>query len=276
MDPILDEFERLAKKVIFKAPSIPVISPLLSSVVFDGKTFNALYLRNATRQPVEFMAALDAAQQMSLIDATTSWVDIGAHPICSGFIRSSILSANVVVSSMNRKEHNWETLSNSCAMLHSAGFSIDWSQYNRPFEAELRLLNLPKYNWNNNTYWVQYNGTWALTKGNDSGKTEPATIVHSHLHTSSVHRVLQEEIWKPWGAFLLVESDVMQPQFLEAAWGHKMNNCAVVTSVSHPIVSCFNPQRWAKRYLRSLSMLISHLRLRNSYMVAWTQKAHVT
>lgn len=240
MDPILDEFELLAKRAIFKAPNIPVISPLLSSVVFDAKTFSARYLRNATRQPVEFMAALDAAQKLSLIDANTAWVDIGAHPVCSGFIRSSIPAAKVVVASMNHKEHNWATLANSCAALHSAGFVIDWSQYHRSFEAGLRILDLPKYTWNNKTYWIQYNGTWALTKGNDSGNTASAPIVNSPLHTSSVHRVLHEEIRKPWEGTLLVESDVMQPQFLEAAWGHKMNKCAVVTSVRYPTLCCYN------------------------------------
>jgi monodictyphenone polyketide synthase len=238
MDPILDEFELLAKKVVFKAPNIPVISPLLSGVVFDSKTFTARYVRNATRQTVEFMDALDAAHKISLIDANTVWVDIGAHPLCSGFIRNSLPSTNVVVASMNRKEDNWATLSNSCAVLHSAGFVIDWSQYHRPFEASLRLLDLPKYSWNNKTYWIQYKGTWALTKGNDSGNTGPAPIANSSLQTSSVHRVLHEEIRKPWEAVLLVESDVMQPQFLEAAWGHKMNKCAVVTSVSYPALRC--------------------------------------
>lgn len=236
MDPILDEFEAIAHRVIFQAPNIPVISPLLSKVVFDAKTLNAKYLRDATRRPVEFVAALEVAQKMQLVDSNTAWIDVGAHPICSNFIRSSIPSSTIVIASLHRKEDNWTTLANSCAVLHSAGIQVDWSEYHRPFEASHLLLDLPKYSWNNKTYWIQYNGTWALTKGNDSGATVDPQVIESPLRTSSVHRVLHEEIRKPWEGSLILESDVMQSDFLEAAWGHKMNSCAVVTSVGNNIL----------------------------------------
>ena len=231
MDPALDDFEILARRAIFKAPNIPVISALKSNVIFDGKTFNARYLRDATRLPVEFMAALDVAQKMQLVGMETAWIDVGAHPLCGNFIRSSIPSANIILASLHRKEDNWTTLSNSCAVLHSAGIPINWSEYHRPFEACHRLLDLPKYSWNDKSYWIQYKGNWALTKGNDSNAAFSPTV-NSPLHTSSVHRILDEDIRTPWEGTLLVESDVTQADFLEAARGHKMNNCAVVTSVS--------------------------------------------
>ena len=42
VDPILESYEMIAKNgVIFKAPNLPVISPLLSRVIFDDKTINA-------------------------------------------------------------------------------------------------------------------------------------------------------------------------------------------------------------------------------------------
>jgi monodictyphenone polyketide synthase len=116
------------------------------------------------------MAALDAAQKLSLIDANTAWVDIGAHPLCSGFIRSSIPAAKVVVASMNRKEHNWATLANSCAALHSAGFVIDWSQYHRSFEAGLRLLDLPK----NTPGTIKHIGSSTMARGRSQRAMIPA------------------------------------------------------------------------------------------------------
>jgi len=232
MDPVLDEFEAVAARVIFNSPNIPVISPLRSSVVFDAKTFNARYLRDATRRPVEFVAALEIAQKMQLVNANTAWIDVGAHPICSSFIRGSIPGAKVIVSSLNRREDNWTTLSNSCAVLHSVGIPIDWKVFHRPFAACHRLLDLPKYSWSNKNYWIQYNGTWALTKGNDSAKITPPLVVESPLETSSVHHVINLDIREPWEGSMVVESDVVRADFLEAAWGHQMNNCAVVTSVS--------------------------------------------
>lgn len=60
MDPMLEPFEETAKHVAFKRPSVPIISPLLTDVVFDGKTVNAKYLSRASREPVNFIGALAA------------------------------------------------------------------------------------------------------------------------------------------------------------------------------------------------------------------------
>ncbi len=57
-DPILDEFEEIAKSgALFQPATLPVISPLLGKVIFDEKTFNANYMRRATRETVNFLAA---------------------------------------------------------------------------------------------------------------------------------------------------------------------------------------------------------------------------
>ena len=51
VDPILESYERFAKSgVIFGAPNLPVISPLLGRVIFDDKTINAGYVSRATRE----------------------------------------------------------------------------------------------------------------------------------------------------------------------------------------------------------------------------------
>ena len=103
MDPMLEAFEKIAKHISFKAPSIPIISPLLSNCVFDGKTVNAKYLRRASREPVNFIGALEAAQDLGIIDDKTVWVDIGPHPISGTLICSNSPNARMVPS-LRRKE----------------------------------------------------------------------------------------------------------------------------------------------------------------------------
>lgn len=60
-DPILDEFDAVAKGVVFQEPNVPLISPLLGRVVCDEKSLNANYVRRATRETVDFLAALGDA-----------------------------------------------------------------------------------------------------------------------------------------------------------------------------------------------------------------------
>lgn len=248
-DPILDDFEQTAKKgVLFQPPTLPIISPLLGKVIFDETTVNANYLRRATREPVNFLGAVEAAYSMSTVDETMVWLEIGPHPVCLGFARSILPrnGINAAAASLRRDENNWQTLSGSLAAVHAAGLQVDWNEFHRPFENALQLLDLPTYAWNDKTYWIQYQGDWALTKGNtfyDKEKAAAATAspgsimssasTYSKLRTSLVHRIIEETISGSSGR-VTVQSDMMEADFLKAAWGHQMNGAGVVTSVSTP------------------------------------------
>ncbi|KAH7065575.1 hypothetical protein B0J12DRAFT_707015 [Macrophomina phaseolina] len=234
MEPLLDPFEAIASTASFKAPSVPVISPLLGEVVFDAKTINSNYLRRATREPVDFVRGLDAARELGIVDDRTVWVDIGPQPVCCGFVRSCAPSTKAAVGSLRRGQDNWSTLSESLSVLHSEGVEINWNEFHRPFERGLRLLDLPSYAWNERNYWIQYKGDWALTKGNTVWSTSGGSGAEPRpqLRTSTVHEVLDESISSEKGA-ITVQSNVMDPDFLEAANGHRMNDCGVVTSSVH-------------------------------------------
>lgn len=238
VDPLLKDFEKLAKDgVIFKAPMLPVISPLLGKVIFDEKTINAKYLCRATRETVNFHGALDFAQQLTTTDEKTVWVEIGPHPVCTGFVKNTAASVNIAVPSMKKNEDNWVTLADSMATLHCGGFDIDWNEFNRPFESSIKLLDLPTYAWNAKNYWLMYNGDWNLKKGNTyyDTKEEPKAITApepvSSLSTSTVQNIIEEN-WTENTARVVMQSDLMKPDFFAAANGHFMNGCGVCTSVS--------------------------------------------
>lgn len=236
MDPILDSLETLATPITFKAPSIPVLSPLLGSVVFDRKSIHAQYLRRATRETVDFVAAIEAAQDFGLVDAKTIWIDVGPHPICASLVRGIDSSASVI-SSCRRNEDNLATMSKSLVTLHLAGLTPCWAEYFRPREQEYSLLKLPTYSWNETDYWIPYIGTWTLDKAllKYGEKKAPLSLSMSRpsaLRTSLVHQITTETV-EATTATLHVLSDMQHPDFLEALHGHRMNNCGVATSVCH-------------------------------------------
>lgn len=240
-DPVLDEFELIAHSgVLFQAPQLPIISPLLGKVVFDEKTVNANYVRRATRESVNFLEALRTAHKIGTISDETAWIEIGPHPVGIGFVKSTFGPRNTAVASLRRGEDDWTTLSQSLAALHCAGVQLNWDEFHKPFEKALRLLDLPTYAWNDKTYWILYNGDWALTKGNtyydaEKGLNKKAELSQStpsvsSLSTSTVQRIIEESFDGTAGT-VVMQSDLMQPDFRAAAWGHKMNGCGVVTSV---------------------------------------------
>ncbi|KAL5345167.1 Non-reducing polyketide synthase PKS8-1 [Pseudogymnoascus australis] len=241
-DPILDDFEAISKAgVVFQEPKLPVISPLLGKVVFDSKTLNANYVRRATREPVDFLSALENAQNISTISDETVWIEIGPHPVCTNFVKATIPSTKLAIPSIRRGEDNWKTMAESMAALHLAGFGVSWNEFHRPFERRLRLLDLPTYAWNDKNYWVQYNGDWCLTKGNTFYDAEkeaarlkatPKTLPAREILTTTMQQVTDETFNGSSGT-VVMQSDLMQADLLTAAHGHSMNNCGVVTSSIH-------------------------------------------
>ncbi|KAF1360700.1 polyketide synthase [Lizonia empirigonia] len=237
MDPILEPFAQLAENVTFKAPQIPVISPLLAECIFDGKTLNQKYLCRATREQVDVVGALDAAQELGIADADTVWIDIGPHMIAGGMVRN-LLKPTTVVASLKRDEDNFSTLVSSLVTLHRAGVSVVWNEYFREHERAHQALHLPTYRWNDKNYWIPYLGTWTLDKAHikenlDKAKQNQASSgisgMGSKLKTSTIHGIVSESVGESTVS-LVTLSDLLDPAFLEAVEGHRMNNHGVASS----------------------------------------------
>jgi asperthecin polyketide synthase len=233
MDSMIKPFEQLAKHVTYKTPKIPVISPLLNTCVFDGKTINEKYLSKAARETVNFVGALESSQEIGIIDEKTIWIEIGPHPVNVSFVRGFMAAAQTHAS-FRRDEDNYVTLSKTLTALHRSGVTINWNEYHRPFESSLKLLHLHAYRWNAKNYWIQYEGTWTLDKAYPNGvlnNSKPAAPSGSALRTSSMQQILSEEISEDVGRVVVI-SDMMQPELLGAVDGHHMNGYGVATSVS--------------------------------------------
>lgn len=234
LDPMLDAFEKVATHISFKKPSIPIVSPLLGKAIFDRKTINARYLRRASREPVDFVAGLNAAAAASIINEKTIWLEIGPHPVSSSFARSHTPNIKTFPS-FRRSEDNFTTIAATLAALHVLGLTIRWEEYYRPYEHSFNLLHLKHYHWNANNYFIPYLGTWTLEKAHHD--KDNATKKHllapfvSSLETSSVQRVIIEDIQESTGHFAAV-TDIKRPDFLDAVKGHTINGQGVVTGVS--------------------------------------------
>ena len=105
VDPILESYGSIAESgVIFKAPNLPVISPLLGRIIFDDKMINSGYLSRAMRERVDFASALRAAKNTCIVNEKTVWLEVGAHPVCCAFVRNAFPTAQFTLHSMRREE----------------------------------------------------------------------------------------------------------------------------------------------------------------------------
>ncbi|KAM0333327.1 hypothetical protein ACHAQA_001988 [Verticillium albo-atrum] len=206
VEPILGDFEQLARSVRFQPAQIPVISPLLGKLV-ENEPINPAYLRDHAREAVDFLGGIVSAQQSGAIDEKTVWLEIGPHPVCANMVKAAFGATTIAVPTLRRNEPTYKTLSNGLCTLHTAGINLDWNEFHRDFSQSTRLLDLPSYSFDEKNYWLQYSGDWCLTKNRGPLAAKAPALLEApkpKLSTTSVHAVTKEEIK---GEVVLVETE---------------------------------------------------------------------
>ena len=221
VDPILEPFQAAANAATFHAPETPVISPLLNKIVREEGVFSAGYLSRHCREAVNFQGGLRTALDQSVIDEKTLWIEVGAHPICAGMVKSCISSSALTAPSLKRGEDPWKTITTSLCALYLAGVNLDWAAYHRDFELFVEHVPLPIYSYDEKIYWLQYVNEWTLTKGDPVAST-PAIEEPPKLSTTSIHRIIREEV-QSVRATVVAESDLANPLLYKAVAGHSVN-----------------------------------------------------
>ncbi|GAB1313853.1 hypothetical protein MFIFM68171_04063 [Madurella fahalii] len=229
VEPILDEFEKLAEAVQFKTPKVPIISPLLGKLV-ENEPINPSYLRNHAREAVNFLGALVSAQQSGTIDEKTVWLEVGPHPVCAGMVKAAFGVATVAVPTLRRNEACYKTITSSLCTLHTAGLNIDFNEFHRDFSDSVRLLELPSYSFDEKNYWLQYTGDWCLTKNRiPAAGTKAIEPAKPKLSTTTVQKLIREEV-KGDVAIVEIESELCQEQLRNAVTGHLVNGAPLCPS----------------------------------------------
>ncbi|KAL8813485.1 MAG: hypothetical protein Q9200_000219 [Gallowayella weberi] len=226
VDVILGDFQKLANAVNFCTPKVPIISPLLSTVINDS--IDESYLTRHARGTVNFSDCIATAQKLGVVSNQTYWLELGPHPVCSKFIEAELGAVTVTLSSLHKGVSPYQTTSSTLARLHPTGIQVQWGEYHRDFLDCLQLLHLPSYAFDNKNYWIQYAGDWNLTKGQTS-RTAVAEAPACSLSTTSIHRVLSEVVDED-KATIVTESDVCRADLLAAISGHTVNGTALCPS----------------------------------------------
>lgn len=235
MDPILEEYKALAKDVHFAKPAISFVSTLLGEVVTEEGVVNPEYLARQTREPVQFTTALSTTK--ALPDLMSSkppvWVEIGPSPVCLGFIRSVIGDGDTLLPSLKRDQADWKTLAGSVAKAYSAGLDIKWQEFHRPYETSLRLVDLPRYAFDLKNYWIQYEGDWALRKGDPSPALLTASTTNKSpepsFSTTGLHRV-ESVVDNEMSTSVTFATDASEPKLNKALRGHLVNGAGLCPS----------------------------------------------
>jgi naphtho-gamma-pyrone polyketide synthase len=227
VDPILKPFAQLCSDVTFRKPNCQFISPLLGRPL-EEISVNADYCSRHARETVNFCEALRTAVFSNTIDTSTVFVEVGPHPVCTGFIKSNVGASVAAFPSFHRKSKPWETLASSTNGLSNKGVNINWAEYHRGFESALELLQLPAYGWALSNYWIDYKNDWCLSKGLAMSTAKPLVRLPS-ISTTSVHHVVKEEFTSACNT-VIAETDISRPDLKVVISGHMVNGIPLCPS----------------------------------------------
>ena len=173
MEPMLEEFERIANEVEYHAPRIPLVSNLTAEILSEHNVPNARYWREHVRAAVRFTEGLNVlhAQGCNL------FLEIGPHPVLSGMGMSCLPEAAATwLPSLSRGKKDTEQLCKSLGAFYVHGLAPNWNAlYNAPAR---RRVKLPLYPFQREHYWI------AETLKSEGGELGTKSVAQNDLQSS--------------------------------------------------------------------------------------------
>jgi acyl transferase domain-containing protein/SAM-dependent methyltransferase/acyl carrier protein len=150
MNPVLDEFEKLASKVEYSEPTMGFVSNVTGELAGVRLIGRAEYWRRHAREPVQFAAAVKTLEEQGV----KVFLELGPNPVLLGMARRCLQDERQSwLSSLRSGRGDWLQMLESLQALYVAGAGIDWAGFDSDYPR--RRLALPTYPFQRERYWLQ-------------------------------------------------------------------------------------------------------------------------
>ncbi|WP_345666851.1 beta-ketoacyl synthase N-terminal-like domain-containing protein, partial [Streptomyces similanensis] len=146
MDPMLEEFRRVASTLTYSAPSVPVISNLTGEIADAERLCTPEYWVEHVRGTVRFHDGVRALRERKV----TTFLELGPDGVLSGMV-----AEEGCVPSLRRDVPEDRALMTTLARLHARGVDVGWEQVFAGTGA--RRIDLPTYAFQHQRYWMNSN-----------------------------------------------------------------------------------------------------------------------
>ncbi|MFZ5515898.1 MAG: amino acid adenylation domain-containing protein [Candidatus Zhuqueibacterota bacterium] len=150
MDPILDEFERVASELHYAAPAIPIVSNLTGELLDEHTIPDAAYWRRHIREAVQFHAGMKALAD----HGCEVFIEPGPHPVLIGMGRRCLPQTDGLwAPSLKRDQDDWSAMLSSLSALYVNGVQMDWRGFDSDYKRN--RVTVPTYPFARERYWVE-------------------------------------------------------------------------------------------------------------------------
>src|SRR5579884_3602615 len=194
VEPILEEFERVAGTITYRPPQRAVVSTLTGRLAGAGDLTTPAYWRRHLREAVRFAPAMQELQARGC----EVFVEIGPHPTLLGMARRCLSEdAGAWLPSLRNDRDDWDQILESLGELYVRGGAVDWAGFDRDYPR--RKLSLPTYPFERRRYWYQAaaGARYEHTRRGDGGRVPPPDPEQADGESTSVSDWLYEIRWEP-------------------------------------------------------------------------------
>ena len=162
MEPILDEFEQIARTIDYFPPRVNLVSNVTGDLIDN---VDATYWRRHMREPVQFMSGMKKIEEAGC----DIILEIGPQPVLLWLGRQNWNGSDdtLWLSSLWGIRDDWEQLLQSAAQAYVRGVQINWTNFDR--QRIRRKVVLPTYPWQRQRYWIKENELTTLSNNNNPG-----------------------------------------------------------------------------------------------------------
>lgn len=192
LQPIMDDFAKVLDGVSLNSPAIPVLSPLLSTVIKVGDEIDKNYLLRQCREAVNLVGAVRAGEAASILDHRTHILETGPSLVLSRLMQRTMEKPPTIIPSLEPNQDSWLVLSRSVAAAYRVGCNINWAQYHRDYDHA--VVQPPSYSWDLKNYWLQYVNDWSLRKGDPLPAIKASAESRLEIDTTCCQKVVSADL----------------------------------------------------------------------------------
>ena len=152
MQPMLAEFEKVARQITYFAPRLKIVSNLTGELA-DETISTPQYWVDHVSKSVQFASSMETLVQQGY----KVFIEIGSQPVLLGMARRCLNPEQeakaVWLPSLRRKKSDWQQMLNSLSQLYLQGAKIDWTGLAKDYPYQ--RVELPTYPFQRQRYWIE-------------------------------------------------------------------------------------------------------------------------
>ncbi|ACB52427.1 probable polyketide synthase [Crocosphaera subtropica ATCC 51142] len=227
MEPMLEEFEVIAKQINYSSPKLKLVSTVTGTVITD-EIATYKYWCEQIRQPVKFAQGMECLGK----EGIEIFLEIGPKPTLLN-LGQIILEAhrNSWLASLHPKQENWQTMLSSLGQLYIKGCSINWDEFDKDYPRN-HLNNLPTYPFQREKYWFKT----STVKTQKINKIKEHPLLGNQLNLAKSNTILFEGEISQDSPNFLQDHRVFDTVILPAAGFLEMALTAAIKSLKAELI----------------------------------------